>query len=406
MSIYYKVRIVFLIAFVFLSAFFTIYFYMQKKEDISIKEKRYTQMAFLMENIYQVPNLDIQNKALKTFLDESDFKLVASKQRHQEVLNKAVIELDKNATQSQIKMLRVLGDFYLYIQHPKYIQLLEDVADRPFLNRTVILYLLSLFFLFGLYFWLMHSLKPLKKLQEKIQYITEDNLNISMKSNRKDEIGDVANALDSALRRVEAMIDSRQLFLRTLMHELKTPIAKGKLLNEFVEDATLKKGYERVFERLNLLIEEFSKVEKMLSSCYSVKNAKCSTIDLVENALELTLMDEKEIAQHISLVVVEEGWFQSDFELLSLALKNLIDNAMKYAPDKQVQIVLECNKITIINKGERLPQPLESYKTPFAKESHGLGLGLYIVQKIAALLSLKCTYKYTDKQNIFYLQKK
>jgi two-component system OmpR family sensor kinase len=185
------------------------------------------------------------------------------------------------------------------------------------------------------------------------------------------------------------------------MHELKTPLAKGRLLNEFLENHKQREGYDAIFERLELLIEEFSKIEQMLSSSYETKLAHYSALDVVEQALELMILDEEEMAQKITLIHKENYRLHTDFELLALALKNLIDNAIKYAPDHHVTIQIDAKGITISNIGAQFTDSLDPYLEPFHDQKHGLGLGLYIVQNIIKMLSLKLNYHYIEEQNSF-----
>jgi two-component system OmpR family sensor kinase len=185
------------------------------------------------------------------------------------------------------------------------------------------------------------------------------------------------------------------------MHELKTPIGKGKLLNEFLEDKAQKERYAAIFERLELLIEEFSKIEKMLSSSYTLKLVTYNAREMIDQALELMIMDEKEIAKQVEIIEEEPFILKTDFELFSLALKNLIDNALKYSPNHKVTIKIYSNKIEIINEGEQFTDNLEEYTQPFNPKGQGLGLGLYIVQNIMTLLKLNISYEYIDKKNVF-----
>lgn len=185
------------------------------------------------------------------------------------------------------------------------------------------------------------------------------------------------------------------------MHELKTPIAKGRLLNEFLEDDMQKKSYDSLFERLELLIEEFSKIEQMLSSSYRLKLSTYNMLEVVNQALELMIMDENQIEKKVKIVEISQFTLTSDFELLSLALKNLIDNAIKYSSNHKVEIVMEKNSISIINEAEPLKNDFEKYKTPFNPDSHGFGLGLYIVYSITAMLKLGFDYEHISGKNIF-----
>ena len=45
-----------------------------------------------------------------------------------------------------------------------------------------------------------------------------------LNENEQDEIGQVAVEFDNAVCKIRELIRSRQLFLRAIMHELKTPI--------------------------------------------------------------------------------------------------------------------------------------------------------------------------------------
>ncbi len=409
MNIYSKIRIIFTVAILFVTAFFGSFFYIQKDNHLQQVQKRYIQTAFYVNRyINQNGNLSLKEKLddpkLKLFLKESDFTHIENPKTIQYILQNGHTVLERGVDTSNIKMIGSKGIMHLYIKNGNIGLLLRDKHPVTFPWHTLFWYIVALLFLALLYLWLTNSLKPLRRLQSQIQKVAGGDLSVSVKSNGKDEVAQVANALDDALRKLESLINSRQLFLRSIMHELKTPIAKGRLLSEFIESSKHKEEYDSIFERLELLIEEFSKIEQMLSSSYKLKLANYQAIDIVEQALELMILSEEETDQRIELKIEGECRLYTDFDLLSLAIKNLIDNAIKYSPDHKVSITMGDTGITIANKGAKFTDSLEPYKEPFHDQKHGLGLGLYIVQSIIQMLSLKIEYLYSDGENIFIIK--
>ncbi len=401
MSIYSKIRIIFLVSALFVTAFFGASFYIQKGEHLREMQKRYVQTSRFIHKHYRQSKRDHKEPNFDLFLQESSFKPIFNIEKESKIRKKAHLVTKRRVLRSKFKILRVKNQFYLSLEHPNFQLLLKDkqVTTPPW--QLLGGYILSLLFLLGLYFWLTKSLKPLKTLQRQIQKVAEGDLSVSVRSEQRDEIAEVANAFDDALRKLESLINSRQLFLRTIMHELKTPIGKGKLLNTFLEDEKLEEGYETVFERLELLIDEFSKIEQMLSSSYALKLASYNAKDLVEQALELMIMDEDQIEEQVIIIENEPLIVHTDFKLFALALKNLIDNAMKYAPDHKVTITITKESLILANKGLQFTETLDTYAKPFHGKGHGLGLGLYIVQNIMEILKLDLKYTYSNAENVF-----
>lgn len=99
----------------------------------------------------------------------------------------------------------------------------------------LVLGIIFIIFVFS-FSWIIKALKPLKLLKEEIQDFSNGKLTINCKSDKKDEIAQVANEFDNAAKRISLLLNSRQLFLRTVMHELKTPIAKGRIVSELIDD--------------------------------------------------------------------------------------------------------------------------------------------------------------------------
>ena len=407
MTLYNKIRIIFLVAILLLTAFFISYYYIQKESYFKENEKRFIQTALFSlqhfsQNLSSGKSLDFNDKNYQFYLKESNFELIKT----EEILHirqNSNLLLNRPLQHTQIRIWSYNYRLYLFIVHPNFKLLLKDKYEANLSKGILVAYVLSLLFLVGLYFWLIKSLTPLKTLHRKIQSVAEGDLAVSFKSENHDEIAQVSNAFDDALRKLESLINSRQLFLRTIMHELKTPIGKGKLLNEFLENQTQRESYDAVFERLELLIEEFSKIEKMLSSSYTLKLASYNVREMIDQALELMIMDEDEIEKQVEVIEVEHFVLKTDFELFSLGLKNLIDNALKYSPEHKVTIKIYKNKIEILNAGEQFTDDLDEYTKPFNPKGQGLGLGLYIVQNIMTLLKLNISYTYSNKENKFVI---
>ena len=175
--------------------------------------------------------------------------------------------------------------------------------------------------------------------------LSKGDFSISMKTNQKDEISQVSNEFDNAIKQLRQLRESRNLFLRNIMHELKTPITKGKLITDMYDDCERKFILIRVFQRLEYLLSEFAKIEELTSGKINLKKGDYPAYDLIEQAFDILLIDNDKI----DILDNFELFLNVDFELFSIALKNLIDNAILYNTNGNPEIFIEKDFIKIVN---------------------------------------------------------
>ena len=279
--------------------------------------------------------------------------------------------------------------------------ILENKNKARFPLKRVMIFSTIFLLIVLLYLWIMKSLQPLTKLKTQIQTFSKGNLDINCKSDKEDEIAEVANEFDHAVTMIRELLHSRQLFLRAIMHELKTPIAKGRLVSEMLSEEKNKIRMHSIFERLNLLIDEFAKIEKITSKNFELTIKPYKMSDLVEASIDMLMIENPQ--DFIATTIKQDYSISVDFELFTLVLKNLLDNGIKYSTDKHIDIIIDKPKISIINKGEALKEPLENYFKPFHTSKKGLGLGLYIVKSILDIHHMKLNYYNKNGENIFII---
>lgn len=343
-------------------------------------------------------------------LDEMGFNLVEDKK-----LREKLLSLPKPPRPFPMKQMEEKLRFGLYvIPHGIHLYaILQKRDDEPLIFQVpfekevfpqILFPFLTFAFVIFLYIGIIRSILPLKTLKEKIKHFANGNYDITCKSTKKDEIATLANEFDSAVIKIKALRDSRQLFLRNIMHELKTPITKGKLATEMIEDATYTKILQNVFKRQEALLEEFSRIEKLSADELKLDIKRYHIEDVVDFALDI--LDDKQENITCKLTPVE---LDVDFELFGVALKNLLDNGVNYATDHHVTMCNDANTITISNHAPALEFPIERYAEPYflegkkQKSSRGLGFGLFITWHVIRLHGMRLTYKREGEMNHFMI---
>lgn len=253
--------------------------------------------------------------------------------------------------------------------------------------------------LFSLYLLLWRNLKPLKYLHEQIQRYSE-GIEIRPSSQPgKDEIALISNTLFETLEKQSHLKKSRELFLRNIMHELKTPITKGKLIVELEEPRPNILLLGKLFSRMENLIAQMAEIEKMHAFTLNRSNQRLDI--LINNALKNLLIPEEAVR-----VQGCERNVYVDPALFTSALQNLIDNAHRHA--SSLPILIECTeeRICIRNHGEPLKRPVEEAYEAFVTEqgSGGLGLGLYIARSVAQLHRFRLDYRYEEGIHAFCIR--
>ncbi len=256
--------------------------------------------------------------------------------------------------------------------------------------------------LLGLIYWLLRrSLLPIRRLQQDIVRYGEGHYpEEEIFSRNKDEIAQVGNAFYASAARSHRLIQSRQLFVRNIFHELNTPVTKGKILAELVEDPKTQSMLDSIFSRLASLLKELAQMEQITSQDTVLHTRPVRVIELVDQARDLLFMDEP-VPGNITDEVIE-----ADFATMSIAFKNLIDNGRKYG--KNLTILHSRHGIEFVSDGEPLAHPLLYYVEPFSagdtRTNEGFGLGLYIVDEIAKKHGMRLTYRHENGHNIFALE--
>ncbi len=299
-------------------------------------------------------------------------------------------------------MLKYQGKIYFWIQSAHYPILLEDRSSQPYspwnLLYSYATILTILLLAFGL---IIHRLSPLRRLRRQIASFGEGNMGVIFHMNGEDEIALIANELEMTQKKIRALMDSRTLFLRNIMHELKTPIAKGRIVTTMITDPKQHARFVSIFERLEGLINEFALIEEVSSGSQSLeKKTAFRLVDLIDEAVDMAMVESDWVDRNVEGSVMIEA----NFRLFATAIKNMIDNAVKYSPTHSMSIHMEEDMIVFINQGHALQKPLSYYVEPFTKDhptKDSFGLGLYIVNAILIEHNYCLAYERREGDNCF-----
>ncbi len=333
-----------------------------------------------------------------------DFKMpeITNEQQKEEILANATVLEEISADIGSSAIMIYQNHHYLKVQHVDKILLLKDNDYQPYRYDIIkIIFLLVAIILLAAYVFVIRKLKPLRKLKRQIAKFAAGEIDeVQNVSSGNDEISEVAEAFYDAVSQIKSLNASRKLFLRNIMHELKTPITKGRLVAEMIEKSKNQERLVSVFIKLENLINEFAAVEQVTSNI-ALNNTKiCRIDDIIDEALDIAMVDPGQV----TISKLEDVNLNADFKLLAIAAKNMIDNALKYSPNKHVNITITRESIKFINEGERLSKELRHYVEPFTKgesAQKSFGLGLYIVENIIKAHKLTLSYEYKNGLNVF-----
>lgn len=254
----------------------------------------------------------------------------------------------------------------------------------------------------------LKKLLRLRNLKNMIRRAGEEDKFRLLKVEANDEIGQIAGEFNTTMQKIDAIKQARALFLRNILHEFRNPIMKGRImadmLAEILQDDKFKSRLKQIFIRLEMILGEVVKVEKLVSNQWELKKNKHRVIDIVDHSVDMLLLKDTsriEVRADAEISAVEV-----DFELYATGVKNLIDNAIKYSKDK-VTVIIDQNTICISSIGDQLESERLDFERAFNRKvetsNSGLGLGLYIANQIFKKHGHTLKYKHEDGKNNFLI---
>ena len=338
-------------------------------------------------------------------LSNIDMPEITSQSRKDEILRKATVLEEISSDLGSSAILLYDKHHYLRIEHLDELKLLMDKEFQPYRYEVIkAVFAVVAVILLAAYIFVIYKIKPLRKLKRQIVKFANGELDgVQNVGNGKDEISEVSEAFYGAVCQIKALNDSRHLFLRNIMHELKTPITKGLIAAQMIEKSKNQERLISVFHKLENLINELAAIEQITSKIGLTNKTPCLMRDLIDEAIDIAMIEK----EHVGISELDEVRVMVDFKLFSVAIKNMIDNGIKYSTDKHVNIMVSKDHMKFITQGEKLKNDLDFYIQPFIKgedAQKSFGLGLYIVSNILEAHGLKFGYEYKNGMNVFVFE--
>jgi len=254
-----------------------------------------------------------------------------------------------------------------------------------------------------IYLSIRRGLKPLVDLTADVASRSPENLTPLSASTAPREVQPLVGALNRLLGRLAATLDNERRFTADAAHELRTPLAALKVQAQVAQatpdEAEKRHALAQVIagaDRTTRLIEQLLRLARLDPLLKLPDPQQINLADLAADivANQQATAANKELSLHF---VAGEcpATISGDPDLLGAALRNLIDNALRYTPDGgsvtvcagmehgEAQLSVRDNGPGV--PAEELPRLVERFYRGREAGSEGCGLGLAIVRRIAEL---------------------
>ncbi len=235
--------------------------------------------------------------------------------------------------------------------------------------------------------WLLTglALRPLRLLTQTARQVANSgDLSLRVQTKTKDELGDLSQTFNEMLERLNEFLTRETLFTRNASHELRTPLTSLTL-----QLSAYKQGLSNSTETLEVVSQEVERMIRLTESLLTLARegrANLIALDLAALASQIALEAKVEYIGETQLVI------PADPILIRQTLRNLLENAEKYAPQSQISINLSIQAaqavLAVRDTGAGLTQEAMAratqafYRVPHTRVA-GSGLGLSVVEQIA-----------------------
>lgn len=289
------------------------------------------------------------------------------------------------------------------------VQVGEAQAARQAVARELALHLLKPLALalpllgLALVLLIRSSLAPLSRLADSIGQRSPDRLDAISLAGVPSELHPILGQLNGLLGRIAGSMEQERRFTADAAHELRTPLAAMRTHAQVAQSSQDEVERQRALsnviaatDRATHLVEQLLTLARLDSDS---RAAGLGTCDLRACVIEALARIAPQALDKDMELVLEDGparMIRGEPVLLSVLLRNLLDNAVRYSPPHgqvRVRMMEEAGGavgLEILDQGPGIPaaeraRVLERFYRVVGSGESGSGLGLSIVARIAQL---------------------
>ena len=279
---------------------------------------------------------------------------------------------------------------------------IEDSLDVLYTQGSVIIGLVMIFLTIVAVFAADRVVRPLHQIAATIENVSAGYSDDVLHVDTFTETKSISEAINKMMGRLKLLDDSREEFVSNVSHELKTPMTSMKVLaDSLLEQENL--PVEMYQEFMGDIAKEIDRENKIITDLLSLvkMDKKGQTLNIesinINELLEQILKRLKPIAEKKNVEIVMESFRPVTAEIdetkLSLAISNLVENAVKYNHDNGwVHVSLNADHkffyVKVEDSGIGIPKEDQAHvferffrvDKSHSREIGGTGLGLAIAR--------------------------
>lgn len=273
----------------------------------------------------------------------------------------------------------------------------------------VVPWLLVLPILLGVMAWAVRrALSPMARLTRELQRRPANDLQPLAEERAPAELRPLLGAMNGLFARIEQMLVRERRFTADAAHELRTPLAVLRAQWDVVQRAGSPAERAAAEAKLDIGFERMGRLVTQMLALSRVESGTAPVLDEVRwiPIVEQAMSDCLALAERRGIELACE-WPPDDRHpmpllgnehLLTVLLRNLLDNAVRYAPaGSAVTLRIGQDSIEVENAGpplsdEQMARLGERFYRPDGQQEVGSGLGVSIVHRIAELHGLELVF--------------
>ena len=297
------------------------------------------------------------------------------------------------ATRGDHNFLRMTAgeneEFDIVVVSPR----IADIRSGP--DLTLIIVGLGLTFLLLGYAAVSWLFKPIRGIREGAAHIGRGSFSHRIEKIRHDQLGDLAGDINQLAADVESMLDAKRALLLGISHELRTPLSRLRLAIELMDNPEEQESLKAEVVEMEKIIVTLLEAERLNSRHEPLSRSTVRVSALVDELIDDFFDRNRE---RIAVVDNSDGASVSiDEARVSLLLKNLLSNALRYSPETsgpvELKFHIEGDELVFIvrdhgpgvpdDQAARLGEPFYRGDPSRARQTGGTGLGLYLATLVA-----------------------